>query len=136
MLPVSSNENVCQYKNNQLPEDRSIAKFQMLCISNMLQTVENIRYNTDDKHCFILEKTVLRIILASINHSKISLQWAGGTRRKDTLHQSNFSYFMHHPASSLYHWNRRIFEYMFGQKCVLQTRKYRIGVINTLRTAG
>jgi len=93
MLPVSSNGNVSQYKNNQLPEDRSTAKFKMLCISNMFQTAENIKHNTDDKHCFILEKTVPCITLATINHSKIPLQWAGGTQRKDTLHQLNLSYF-------------------------------------------
>lgn len=50
-------------KNNQLPEDRSTANFEMVHISNMLQTAENIKHNTYDKHCFTRDKTVLCIKL-------------------------------------------------------------------------
>jgi hypothetical protein len=95
----------------------------MVCISNMLQTAENTKHNTDDKHCFTSDKTVLCITLASINHRKIPFQWAGGTQRKATLHQLNLSYFMHHPALPLHHWNRRILDYMFRAKMCFTENK-------------
>ena len=89
----------------------------------MLQTAENIRRNTDDKHCFTLDKTVHCITLASINHGKILLQRAGKSQRKATLHPSNLSYFIDHPALPLHHWNRRILDYMFRAKMCYTDKK-------------